>query len=234
MLKAGVHFGHVTSKRHPKMARFIFGVRANVNIIDLEATQACLDKAVKFVKELASRGGSILFVSTKQQAKEIVNSAAESCGMPFMVDRWIGGLLTNFGEINRVIKRYQTITADVESGKYDKAPKKEKLRIDRERAKLEAMVRGIKNIKKVPDAIFVIDIKKEKTAVAEARKKGIPIIALVDTNVNPELVTHPIPANDDATRSIALISNLIAEAINEGKEAGKSVSEEEVKASSVS
>src|SRR3990167_1153986 len=140
MLKAGVHFGHVTSKRHPKMARFIFGVRANVNIIDLEVTQTCLDKAVKFVKELASRGGSVLFVSTKQQAKEIVKSAAESCGMPFMVDRWIGGLLTNFGEINRVIKRYQTITADVESGKYDKAPKKEKLRIDRERAKLEAMV----------------------------------------------------------------------------------------------
>lgn len=222
MLKAGVHFGHLTSKRHPKMARFIFGMRSNVHIIDLEATQAYLEKALAFVTNLVKEGGSILFVATKKQAQEIVRTAAESCGMPYMVDRWIGGLLTNFSEISRVIKRYQALVADIEAGKFNAVSKREKLRVERERAKLEAMVRGIKNMKQLPQALFVVDIKKEKTAVAEARRKGLPIVAIADTNVNPDLVTYPIPGNDDATRSIALIANLVAEAVSEGKKSRES------------
>lgn len=217
MLKAGVHFGHVSSKRHPKMAPFIFGVRSNVHIIDLEITLKYLEKAFLFAREVARQGGDVLFVATKKQAQKLVKEAAESCGMPYMVDRWIGGLLTNFNEINKVIKRYHSLKNDFESGKLDTYTKKEKLCFERELAKLEAMIGGVKNLKKLPEALFVVDIKKEHTAIAEANKINMPIIAVVDTNVNPELVTHPIPANDDAIRSISLISSLIAEAINEGK-----------------
>ncbi len=199
------------------MAPFIFGVRSNVHIIDLEVTLKKLEEATAFAKETASQGGKIMFVATKRQAQGLVKDAAISCGMPYMVDRWIGGLLTNFPEINKIIKRYHQLKDNIAAGKYKSLNKKERLTIDREVEKLEGMIVGIRDITKTPDALFVVDLKKEKTAVAEANKIGIPIIAMTDTNVNPDLTTYPIPSNDDATKSISTITSFIAEAINEGK-----------------
>ena len=217
MLKSGVHFGHVTSKRHPKMSPFIFGVRSNVHIIDLEITLKKLEEAMSYTKGLAMNNGVILFVATKHQAQSIVKDAAISCGMPYMVDRWIGGLLTNFDEIYKVIKRYHKMKEDIASGLNKNLTKKEQLSIDRQIKRLESMIIGIREMKKNPEAIFIVDLKKEKAAVAEARKVGIPIVAMTDTNVNPDIVTYPIPSNDDATKSIDMITKLIADSINEGK-----------------
>jgi small subunit ribosomal protein S2 len=226
MLKAGMHFGHLTSKRHPKMAPFIYGVRSNVHIIDLEIANELFEKALTFAKDVAGKDGIILFVSTKKQAQTIVHDAAVSCGMPFMVNRWIGGLLTNFFEVKRVIKQYNNMILQKENGEFGKLTKKNQASFEREFTRLNTMVEGIKEITKLPDALFVIDLKKEKTAVAEARKVGIPIIGLVDTNVNPEMVTYPIPGNDDAVKSIELVSKTLAECINEGK---KNIKKEEIK-----
>ena len=218
MLKAGLHFGHIPSKRHPKMKPFIFGVRSGVHIIDLEQTQHCLDKELNFAKDLVAKGGTILFIATKKQAQEFTKEAAEKCGMPYMHEHWIGGLLTNFPEIKKVIKRYNTLKKKYDDNSFGDISKKDKVLLDKEFEKLTHKVSGISTLTKIPDAIFMIDIKKEKTALAEATKVSIPVIAVCDSNTNPELVTHPIPGNDDATKSISLMMSLMSEAIAEGKE----------------
>lgn len=217
MLKAGVHFGHVSSKRHPKMRPFIFGVRSGINIIDLEVTSKKLEQALQYVENETAKGSVVLFVGAKKQAQEIIKSAASSCDMPYVDERWIGGMLTNFSEIHKIIKRYNELTKDFAVGKYDSLTKKARLELEREMKRLASKVSGIKNLIKIPDILFVVDIKKEKTAVTEANKVGLPIIAMVDSNVNPEQTTYPIPANDDAVKSITIITNLIAEAVKAGR-----------------
>ncbi|MFZ5365180.1 MAG: 30S ribosomal protein S2 [Patescibacteria group bacterium] len=217
MLKAGVHFGHQSGKWHPKMKPYIYGQRNGVHIINLETTQTKLEEAFNFVKETVANGGTVLFLGTKTQAKEIVREAARSCGMPFIVERWLGGTFTNSATILRLIKKYQRMKNEFESGDWQKYTKKERLVKERELKKLDVLIGGLAGMDKLPDAIYIVDIREEKTAVLESRKVKIPIVAICDTNVNPELTAYPIPANDDAVKSIELITNLIAQAVNEGK-----------------
>lgn len=216
MLKSGVHFGHQHSKRHPKMKPYIFTSKSGFHIIDLEQTQQKLKEALEFVKTIVANGGTILFLGTKRQAQGIVIKYAKQVGMPYVTVRWLGGTFTNFNEISRVIKRLTKLKKDKAEGKLEKYTKKEKLDFDREIEKLDGIVGGIETLDKVPDAIFVIDVKKEKTAVTEANKKNIPVVAMCDTNVNPDKITYCIPSNDDAVKSIDLITGLIAEAVEEG------------------
>ncbi len=217
LLKSGAHFGHTQSKRYPKMDKYIFGVKNGVQVIDLEKTIEAIEKASEYIKKISASGGKILFVGTKRQAKSIIKEAAESCGMPYVISRWLGGTFTNFEHIIKLPTKMKKLEEDRESGVYDKYTKKEKLMIDREITKLKEMVEGIKDLNTLPEAIFVVDIKDEKTAIEEARAKKIPIIALTDTNTNPELVTYPIPANDDSVNTIKLITSVLVEAINEAK-----------------
>ena len=217
MLKSGVHFGHQSSKRYPKMKSFIHTTRHQIDIIDLEKTAQKLKEALNFVKETASTGGVVLFISSKKQAKPIIKKYAGECNMPFISSRWLGGTFTNFGSIIGLTKKLKELEGKEKSGELEKYTKKEQLDFKREITKLTELVGGIKEMAKLPEAVFVVDIKKEKTAVAEANKKNIPVIALTDTNVNPEKIKYPIPANDDATKSIEMITKLIAEAVNEGK-----------------
>lgn len=212
LLKAGVHFGHTKSKRHPSMEPYIFGVKQGIHIIDLEKTQAMLDDAVKFVKEITSKGGVILFVSSKKQAKEIVKTAAEKAGMPYINTRWLGGTLTNFANIISLTKKLKKLEEEQAKGEWQRYTKKEALEREREIIHLKEMVEGIKNMNKLPDAVFIVDIKKDKTALQEATKKEIPVIAILDSNCNAKNVKHLIPGNDDAVKSITLITNTIAEA----------------------
>ena len=218
MLKAGLHFGHIPSKRHPKMKPFIFGVRSGVHIIDLEQTQHLLDQALAYAKEIAAKGGVVLFVATKRQAQSLTKEAAERCGMPYIHEHWIGGLLTNFTEIKKVIRRYNMLKKRYEDNDFAGMSKKEKVMLDKEFEKLKHKVSGISTLTKAPDAIFMIDIKKEKTGLTEATKMHIPVIAVCDSNTNPELVAHPIPGNDDATKAITLMMSLMADAVAEGKQ----------------
>lgn len=215
LLKSGAHFGHEKSKWHPKMAPFIFGVRNGVHIIDLEKTLQMLDAAKTYVTDLVARGGVLLFVGTKRQARTIVREQAERVGMPFIAERWLGGLLTNFEQIHRQIERLRELAtmSDQERHKYSK---KEQLTLDRERERLEKFFGGIRDLNKLPDALFVVDAKEENTAVREANVMRVPIVAIVDTNVNPELITKVIPANDDATRTIALLTQIVADAVAAG------------------
>lgn len=217
LLKSGVHFGHQTAKWHPRMKPFIFTSRNGIHIIDLEKSVAMLRQAQEYVRDLVAGGGMILFVGTKRQAKELVKQAAESCGAPYVTERWLGGLFTNYGTVGKVIERLRTLTADRAAGRLEKYVKKERIKFDEEIAKLEKLVGGMRDVLKLPQAIFVVDVKTEKTAVREAKKVGVPIVAMVDTNTDPEGIAHPIPANDDATKSIDLITRLIAEAVAEGK-----------------
>lgn len=217
MLKAGMHFGHQTSKWHPKMEPFIFTARKGIYIIDLTKTQPMLKAALDIIKRLASEGKTILFVGTKNQVKKPLKKIAEDSGMPYVTGKWLGGCLTNFSVIKKLIKKYQDLVAKKESGKLDKYTKKEQLNFDREITRLEMKVGGLVNLNRLPDILFVWDIKKERTAVTEARKKNIPVIAICDTNVNPEPINYVIPANDDATKTVKLVLNLIKEAIEEGK-----------------
>lgn len=218
MLKAGVHFGHQSSKWHPKMKRFIFTEKNGIHVINLEETQKQLEKAVEFVKETVSAGGTVLFVGTKIQAKGIVKEAAIACGAPFIVSRWLGGTLTNSPSVLGLAKKLRKLKEETASGEISKYTKKEQLNISREIIRLDEVVGGIEKMEKIPDAIFIVDVKTEKTAVEEARRKGVSVIAMCDTNVNPELVTLPIPANDDAANSIKLIVELMAAAVREAKE----------------
>jgi len=217
MLKAGMHFGHRTSKWHPKMEPFIFGSRKGVHIIDLRKTQKLLAEALEYLKKQASEGKVILLVGTKMQVKNILKKTAEETGLPFVSERWLGGLLTNFAVIRNLARKYKDLLEKRNSGKLDKYTKKERLDFDREIAKLETNVGGVAGLTKTPDVIFIWDIKKEKTAFAEARKKQIPVVAVCDTNVNPDGVKYIIPANDDASKGIKLVMNLMKEAIEAGK-----------------
>src|SRR3989344_5403849 len=233
MLKSGVHFGHQASKWNPKMKPYIFTQKQGFHIINLEETQVKLQEALDFVTKIVANGGTILFLGTKKQAQKIISEAAKGCFMPYATQRWVGGTLTNFVAVGKVIKKYRELKEKKAKGELSQYTKKEQLEFDREIAKLDVMVGGIESLTKIPDALFVCDIRKEKTAVAEANKKNIPIVAFCDTNTNPQLVTYPIPANDDATKSIALITGLVAEAVQEGlqqRQASQLQAKAEVKA----
>jgi small subunit ribosomal protein S2 len=228
MLQAGVHFGHQKSRWHPKMAKFIFTERHGVHIIDLEKTQVELEKVLKEVQALAAQGKRILFVSTKPQARDIVKKAAQSCDMPYLVDRWIGGMLTNFTEIKKLIKKYNTLKEQQASGELEKYTKKEQLDIARNLTKMDLYIAGLSTLNKMPDVLFVPAVQREKTAMTEAATTGVPVVGICDTNANVRHVQHVIPANDDAVKSIDLMVGLVAEAIKAGNkefEKNKAVTE---------
>lgn len=216
LLKAGTHFGHLTSRWNPKMKPYIFMKRNGIHIIDLIQTQALLDKASDAAARYARQGKRILFVGTKKQAKDTVRQQAEACGMPFVVERWLGGTLTNFQTIRKSIRRMETLEKMQVDGTFDQLKKKERLMRTREHEKLDTTLGGIAEMPRLPGALYIVDLNREHIAVDEARKLGIPIIAMVDTNVDPDLVDYPIPANDDALKSIQLITSVISSAIAEG------------------
>lgn len=217
MLQAGAHFGHKKSRWHPKMQPFIFGERHGIHIINLEETQKQLESVLASVRQLAKDGKIILFVSTKPQAREIVKAAALDCGTPYLTDRWLGGMLTNFKTVRQSLKRLKDLETMFQDGSADKLSKKEALGLQRELAKLEHSLGGIKDLNGLPDAVFVVDVGYHKIAVAEASKLGIPVIGVVDTNHNPEGVDYVIPGNDDSSRAIRLYARGVADAILEGK-----------------
>ena len=217
MLKAGVHFGHQSSKWHPKMKQYIFGERGGVHIINVEKTAEKLEQALNFVTQTVSRGGSILFVGTKPQAQDIVAKYAMDCGMPFVDMRWLGGTLTNYGQLQRLIRHYLDLKDKREKGELKKYTKLEQLQFDREIAELDEKIGGLSTLTRVPEALFILDARHEKTAVREARAMKVPMIALVDSNVNPTGIDYVIPGNDDAVNSIDLIAKLVAGAVKEGK-----------------
>lgn len=218
MLKAGMHFGHQKSRWHPKMKPYIFGVRNGVHILNLERTVEELQKALDYTKGLAASGKVVLFVGTKRQAQSVVKAAAESCGMPFLTERWIGGLLTNFDETKQRIKKYKNLKQQIASGEIEKYTKKEQSDLVKLVAKMDKYLAGLTSLERMPDAMFVIDMRVCKTAVNEALRTNVPIIGVCDSNVNPDQAEFVIPANDDAVNSIKTISNLLAQAISEGKE----------------
>ena len=217
MLEAGVHFGHQTRRWNPKMKRFIFGERNGIYIIDLEQTLQRAEVAYNFVRELSAKGGTVLFIGTKKQAQDPVRSYAEKCGMPYINERWLGGMLTNFETISKRVAKMQEYERMKISGEFDAMPKKEALLLSRELEKLQKNLGGIRGMQQRPDAVFILDTKKEHIAVTEANKLKIPVIAVVDTNVDPDVIQFPIPGNDDAIRANALMSRVIAEAIEEGR-----------------
>lgn len=221
MLQSGVHFGHQANRWHPKMEPYIFTVRSGVHVINLEKTQLMLASAAEFAKQIAVKGGTVLFLGTKRQAQEPVKAAAEKCGMPYITERWLGGFLTNFQELHRLIKKFRDMKKARETGELEKYTKKERAMFDKEIAKLESFLSGVEKMDTMPDALFIVDIRHEKTAREEAITMHVPTIAMCDTNVNPVAVEHVIPANDDAVRSISLIANVIADAIIEGTSAFK-------------
>lgn len=227
LLDAGVHFGHLRKKWNPHMAPYIFMERNGIHIIDLNKTAKMLDEASRVAKQLAISGRKILFVATKKQAQEIVETEAKRVNMPFVTERWLGGMLTNFATVRKSIKRMQQIDKMATDGTYERLNKKERLMLSREREKLAKVLGGIEDLNRLPSALFIVDIKKEHIAVDEARNLGIPTIAMVDTNSNPNLVDFPIPANDDAAKSIMLIMRTITDAIAEGNEERKKKKEEE-------
>jgi small subunit ribosomal protein S2 len=218
LLEAGVHFGHQTRRWNPKMGKYIFTERNGIYIIDLQKTVKMMEQAYNFVRELAANGGNILFVGTKKQAQEAVKEEAERCDMFYVNHRWLGGTLTNFQTIRKRIERLHELERMEEDGTFDVLPKKEVILLKKEQAKLEKFLGGIKHMKKLPDAIFVIDPRKERIAVAEARKLNIPIVAIVDTNCDPDEVDYVIPGNDDAIRAVRLFTGKIADAILEGRQ----------------
>ena len=224
LLEAGVHFGHQTRRWNPKMARFIFTERNGIYIIDLQKTVKKMDEAYNFVRDLAAEGGKILFVGTKKQAQESIKNEAERCNQFYVNERWLGGMLTNFQTIEKRVKRLKTLEKQAEDGTFDVLPKKEVTILKHEMEKLQKYLGGIKDMKKLPDALFVIDPKKEEIAVSEARKLNIPIIATVDTNCDPDLIDYPSPANDDAIRAVKLLTGKIADAVLEGNQ-GEQVEE---------
>ena len=217
LLEAGVHFGHQTKRWNPKMKQYIFGERNGIYIIDLQKTLRLFKEATQFVTDLASQGKTVLFVGTKRQAQDAIAEEALRCNMFFVNQRWLGGLLTNFSTIQKSIKRLKELDAMATDGRYELLPKKEVTRLERERKALEKNLAGIKNMPGLPDAIFVIDSKNEEIAVAEARRLGIPVIAIVDTNCDPDVVDYVIPGNDDALRAIRLFASKISESVIEGQ-----------------
>ncbi len=221
LLEAGVHFGHLTRKWNPKMAPYIFMEQNGIHIIDLKKTESKLEEAKAAAKNIARSGRRVLFVATKKQAKEIVAEEAKRANMPFTTERWLGGMLTNFQTVRKSIKRMQNIDKMATDGTFERINKKERLMLDREKAKLNMILGGIEDMTKLPGAIFIIDVKREHIAVSEATRLGIPTIALVDTNSDPTVVDYSIPGNDDASKSIHLIAREIADAIIEGSQERK-------------
>ena len=218
LLEAGVHFGHQTRRWDPKMAEYIFQARNGIHIIDLQKTSKKLDEAYKFVKEQAEEGKTVLFVGTKKQAQECVKEAAERCNMYYVDQRWLGGMLTNFKTIEGRIQRLRDLEAMQADGTFEVLPKKEVSGLKNEMEKLEKNLGGIKDMKEMPGVMFVVDPKKERIAVLEAKKLGIPVVGLVDTNCNPEDVDFAIPGNDDAIRAVKLIADVMANAVIEGRQ----------------
>ena len=218
LLEAGVHFGHQTRRWDPKMAEYIFQARNGIHIIDLQKTSKKLDEAYAFLKEQAEEGKTVLFVGTKKQAQECVKEAAEKCGMFYINQRWLGGTLTNFGTIRKRIERLAELERMQEDGTFDVLPKKEVILLKKEMEKLEKNLGGIKEMKELPQVMFIVDPKKERIGILEARKLGIPVIGLVDTNCNPEDVDYAIPGNDDAIRAVGLIADTMANAVIEGRQ----------------
>lgn len=217
LLEAGVHFGHQMRRWDPRMKSYIFTDRNNIYIIDLQQTVKLIDVAYDFIKEISSKGANILFVGTKKQALDSIKTEAEKCGMFYVNYRWLGGTLTNFNTIRKRVKRLYELEEMENNKMFEVLPKKEVMSLKVEKEKLEKLLTGIKNMEKLPDAIFVVDPKKEKIAIAEAIKLSLPIVAIVDTNCNPEEIDYVIPGNDDAIRAVKLISSVIADAVIEGK-----------------
>ena len=218
LLEAGVHFGHQTRRWDPKMAEYIFQARNGIHIIDLQKTSKKLDEAYSFLKEQAEEGKTVLFVGTKKQAQECMKEAAQKCGMYYVDQRWLGGMLTNFGTIQGRIQRLKDLETMEQDGTFDRLPKKEVILLKKEMEKLERNLGGIKEMNELPGVIFLIDPKKERIAILEAKKLGIPVVGLIDTNCNPEEVDYPIPGNDDAIRAVKLIADVMANAVIEGRQ----------------
>jgi small subunit ribosomal protein S2 len=217
LLEAGVHFGHQTKRWNPKMGRFIFGARSGIYIVDLEKTAECLTKASDFIRDLVAGGGTVLFVGTKRQAQEVIVTEASRCGMFYVTERWLGGLLTNFQTIRKSMNRLHQLQQMKEDGIFEVLSKKETAKLTKELTRLEKIFAGIVTMETLPQALFVVDPKREEIAVREALKLDIPVVALLDTNCDPDLITYPIPGNDDAIKSIRLITSIIANSVLEGK-----------------
>lgn len=222
LLEAGVHFGHQVRRWHPKMKDYIFGARNGIHIIDLQKTQKLFREALTFIEEVFVKNpnATVLFVGTKRQAQDAIKEEAERCGMFYVNNRWLGGLLTNFQTVQNSIKKLKELEEMRQDGRYEKLTKKERLRLDRQLEKLEKNLKGIKEMKKLPDIVFIIDVKKEEIAVREANRLGIPIVAVVDTNCSPEGIDYVIPGNDDALRAVRLFASRVADAIIEGRQLG--------------
>ena len=218
LLEAGVHFGHQTRRWDPKMAEYIFQARNGIHIIDLQKTSKKIDEAYEFLRSQAEEGKTVLFVGTKKQAQECIKEAAEKCGMYYVDQRWLGGMLTNFSTIKTRIQRLKDIEKMQEDGTFDVLPKKEVINLKKEMDKLEANLGGIKEMEELPGVLFIVDPKKEYNAINEAKKLNIPVVGIVDTNCDPEVLDYPIPGNDDAIRSVKLITDAMANAIIEGKQ----------------
>ncbi len=219
LLEAGVHFGHQTRKWNPKMKPYIFIARNGIYIIDLQKTLRALHRANEFLRQVAEKGGTVLFVGTKKQAKVAIKECADRCGMPYVTERWLGGMLTNFATIHRSVQRLEDIEAMMADGRMEQFSKKEQLEINRDYEKLVKNLGGIRKMKELPQALFVIDTHEEETAVREANKLHIPVIGIVDTNCDPDLVQYAIPGNDDAIRAISLFARTVAKSIEEGRAA---------------
>ena len=217
LLEAGAHFGHQTGRWNPRMKSYIFTKRNGIHIIDLEQTAAMLDKACDFIRQVAAEGGNILFVGTKKQAQETIEEEAQRCGMYYVNQRWLGGVLTNFATIQARIDHLVRLEDQQARGDFNRLPKKEALKLDEEILRLNRQMGGFKEMTSLPDALFIVDPTKERIALAEAKRVGIPVVAIVDTNCNPDDIDHLIPANDDAIRAIKLICSKIADAVIEGK-----------------
>ena len=226
LLESGVHFGHQTKRWNPKMARFIFTERNGIHIIDLQKTSACIVEAYEAVRAQVKNDKQILFVGTKKQAQQAIETEAKRCGMPYVSNRWLGGMLTNFTTIKQRIKRLAQLKAMQEDGTFEMLPKKEVAKYELEIEKLEKYIGGITEMKRQPAAMFVVDPRKEKIAVAEAKKLGIPVIAIVDTNCDPDEVDYVIPGNDDAIRAVKLIAGAMADAVIEGRQGEQTVAAE--------
>ena len=216
LLDAGAHFGHQTRRWNPKMKPYIFGNRGDIYILDLKQTLLGMDQAYTFVSELAKKGGTILFVGTKKQAQEPIADAANRCGMPYVNARWLGGMMTNFVTIRTRVQRMEELEAMQADGRMDLLPKKEQILLGKELAKLQVNLNGIRNLRRTPDAIFVIDTNREEIAIKEAKRLGIPVVGTLDTNCDPDDVEYGIPANDDAIRSVRLLADFIADAVLAG------------------
>lgn len=229
MLQSGVHFGHQKSRRNPKMESYIYTTRGGISIIDLEKTAEKLQEAFDYVVDLTSKGGTVLFVSTKKQAAESMKKLAEEAGMPHITSRWLGGTFTNFETVHRRIKKYRELQEQKENGELEKYTKREQLQIQRDMEKMERDFGGIITIDRVPDAIFVVGVQKEEIAIQEANRRGITVIGLADTNCDPKGIDYLIPSNDDAVKSIELIGEIIKEAVLEGKKHVNAVKEADVK-----